>query len=249
MSVVPENILEVEDLDDIEVQETLEGQYNRGFVVENEYDFEGEIVDRPEEVVLWTPIEDTTPDMESQGDLLSYHLARYRNAEVMRREGLEVPAAEVIGGDTGEGYATFLATSFIDHDCFDQRPKIPGGDPRRNNPHAPDPYENPERRKFEAKIDKALADIDGEQLVADGEIVNAGSGSIDGHNKNWGLYNGDLVRLDIGEVPAEGAVWNSMPYEGPKEFYREEGIRDDAEALLYDEGINPDKSLEFRRLM
>lgn len=249
MEGVPEEILEVEGLDDIDVHDTLEGCYNRGLVVDNEYGFEGELVERPEEVVVWSPLPDTTPEMETQDDLLSYHLARYRNAEVMRNEGLEVPAAEVIGGETGDGYASFLVTAFLDHDCFDQRPKVPGGDPRRNNPHTRDPYDNPERRSFEAGIDKAIADIDGEQLVTDGEIVNAGGGSIDDHNKNWGLYDGGLVRLDIGEVPAEGPVWNPMPYGGPEEFYRGEGIREEAEALLYDLGVDPDYSLEFRGLM
>lgn len=238
-----DEILEAEDLGRIDVVKVLDGGYNRGFVVENDYDVGGEIIESSDEAILWKPLEDSTPEMMTQSDLLCYHLARHRNAESMRGEGLQVPESQIIGGETDTGYRTFLATPFVDHQSYEQRPKFPGGDMRRNNPHTPDPYESPERRRFEAKIDAAMDEIDGERLVQEGLVVNAGSGDIDDHNKNWGLVDGELVRLDIGEVPAGGPVWEDMPYEGPEEFYTETGIREEAEELLYNSGIDPEENL------
>jgi hypothetical protein len=230
-----------------------EGKYNLGYVVDSELaeGLGGEVVEDPEEIILWTPLEERTPEMETQEDLLSYHLARQRNAEVMREEGLPVPDVGVVEAEFDSGYATFLATPFLEHESYDQRPKVPGGDSRRNNPHMQDPYASQDKDNFEAKIDQALAGIDGEELVSEGRIVNAGSGSIDAHNKNWGLVDGDLVRLDIGEVPAEGAVWNDMPYSGPEEFYREEDVREAASEMLEGLEAEPEDPLpeEYRELM
>lgn len=232
--------------------EVLEGRYNVGYVVDGvDFDVGGEVVEDPDGFVLWAPLEGSTPEMESQSDLMSYHLARQRNADVLRGEGLDVPDTDIVLGGFGGGFASFLVTPYVEHDCFDQRPKFLGGDSRRNNPHKPDPYRSPARESFESEIDRALSDVDGEWLVDSGRLVNAGSGDIDGHNKNWGLVDDELVRLDIGEVPANGEVWSDMPYGGPEEFYREEGIREDAREVLYDLGVDPDAGIPegYRELM
>jgi hypothetical protein len=248
-----QEIREVSVPDEVFSSSDMEGKYNSGYLVDEGFDWlGGEIAEEQDGAVLWTPIDGMTPEMETQGDLLSYHLARQRNAETMRKEGLEVPEVSVVKTEMGSGYGTFLATPYVEHECFDQRPQVPGGDSRRNNPHMKDPYRDPERESFEAEIDRALEGIDGEELVESGRIVNAGNGSIDEHNKNWGLVDGELVRLDIGEVPAEGAVWEEMPYSGPEEFYHEEGISQRASRMLEEmEEISPEDSIpeEYRDLM
>ncbi|MFB6116713.1 MAG: hypothetical protein ABEK10_04355 [Candidatus Nanosalina sp.] len=207
----------------------------------------GKLVDDPDEYVLWVPLEDSTPVMDVEEDAMSYHVARARNAEVFRDEGFNVPDAGILGSDVG----SFLVTPYVEHDFFEQRPKVPGGDPRRGNPHQPDPWYSEGRQRFESMIDSALEGVDGEELVSSGRVVNAGSGEIDDHNKNWGLVDSSLVRLDIGEVPAEGAVWEDMPYDGPEEFYRGEGIRDVARDVLEDLGMDPEAEIseEYRWLM
>ena len=237
-----------EDLDG----EPLKGKYNIGYRVHDLEASEGEPVFDSEEYVLWTLLDENTPETDTYEDLTAYHLARARNAEVMDANGLNVPNTALLHTDVGGDYqALFLATPYIDHTSFEQRPKFPGGDSRRNNPHVQDPFESRERRLFEASIDKAMDEIDGERLVRQGKIVNAGDGDIDGHNKNWGTVNGELMRLDIGEVPAEGPVWTNMAHSGPEEFYAETGLRNQSRELLHELDINPEESIpeDLRDLM
>jgi hypothetical protein len=224
--------------------EVLKGRYNEGYVVEGvDITVGGNVVDSPEEYVLWSPMDESTPEMSTQEDLMTYHLARARNADVMRDQGLTVPETSIAEVEKGSGSMSFLVTPYIDHDSFEQRPKFPGGDMRRNNPHMQDPYDSPARRNFKSKIEKAMSEIDDEYLVKSGKIVNAGENGIDDHNKNWGLFDDGLVRLDIGEVPADGPIWDGMPYSGPEEFYSEEGLREEARTLMEDMSVEPEERI------
>lgn len=234
--------------------EALKGKYNIGYVVDDLQASDGdELFEDTEEYVLWTLLEENTPEIRNQEDLVVYHLARARNAEVMSRNGLNVPETTLVEASVDNEYElSFLVTPYIDHTSFEQRPKSPGHDMRRNNPHRDDPFDTPERRSFEASIDEAMQDIDDERLVSEGKIINAGDGGIDDHNKNWGLIEGDLIRLDIGEVPAEGPVWSSMPYLGPQQFYEKEGLREDARETLQEMRLDPEEDIpeeEARKLM
>lgn len=237
-----------EDLSDAEL---LKGRYNIGYRTDDlDISLENNLTE-DEEYVLWAPIETSTPKINNQGDLMTYHVARMRNAETMRREGLELPETALAMTETEPGPASFLVTPYIEHRTIAQRPKIPAGDSRRNNPHIQDPYDSPDRRRFEAAIDKAMEEIDDERLVNEGKIINAGDQGIDSHNKNWGLVKHELVRLDIGEVPDQGLIWGKMPYDSPQEFYREKDLRNKAEEALENTPIRPEDSIpgELRELM
>lgn len=238
-------------IDPTNYDKILSGRYNRGYLKENDFGYRGEelVEGEPERIILWIPAAENTPEMENQNDLMNYHLARKRNAEVMRDEGIKVPDTEIIGAEISSGVAPFLVTPYIEHECWDQRRKFPGNDIHRNNPHR-QRFSNPKRRELEANISRVLNDIDDEELVEQGRIINADQG-IDAHNENWGLVDGDIVRLDLGEVPREGKVWDGMPYSGPREFYRDQRIDRDARQELEDLGINPALQLPegFKGLM
>ena len=228
-------------------REALKGKYNVGYTVDDLAISEGS-----QQYVLWTLLDENTPETDTNEDLTAYHLARARNAEMMEENGLDVPETALVHADVDGEYDTiFLATPYIEHSTFEQRPKFPGGDPRRNNTHMQDPFDSPERRKFEADIDRVMEHVDGKGLVEKGKIINAGDGDIDDHNKNWGLVDGELMRLDIGEVPARGPVWTNMPYSGPEEFYADAGLRNKSRELLEDIGLDPDESIpeDLRELM
>ena len=224
--------------------EVMKGRYNAVYVTGDiDIPDTGEVVEDPEKYVLWTPLEERTPEISTQEDIMSYHLARARNADIMRENGLSVPQTSIVEGETGSGSTSFLLTPYVEHESFEQRPKVPGGDMRMNNPHMRDPYDSPARRNFESKIERAMSGIDDEGLVNNGKIINAGKNGIDSHNKNWGLVDGELVRLDIGEVPAEGPIWDGMPYSGPEEFYREQNIEVRAREVLDEMSIEPEESI------
>lgn len=237
--------------DELSDAEIMKGRYNVGYKVSDlDVQVENNLT-KDEEYVLWTPLEGSTPEMNDQEDLMTYHLARMRNAEVMRDQGLSVPDTALIEAQTDSENISFLLTPYIEHESFEQRPKVPNGNSRRNNPHAVDPYDSPGRRNFEAQIERAMSGIDDERLVNDGKIINAGKNGIDSHNKNWGLVGDDLIRLDIGEVPAQGPIWEEMPYDSPQEFYREQDLREKARETLDKTPMNPEDSIpeELEELM
>lgn len=231
--------------------DVLRGRYNVGYSVDDS-EASQEVFDRGDGYVLWTLLEETTPETDNFEDMTAYHLARARNAEVMSENNLNVPETALFEAEIdGEYTVPFLATPYLDHRSFEQRPKIPAGDMRRENPHMQDPFNTQERRRFEASIENAMKGVDDRKLVEEGKIVNAGNGGIDDHNKNWGFVQDELFRLDIGEVPARGPVWDKIPYSGPEEFYSETGLREDARQLLQGIQLDPKNDIpeELRQLM
>lgn len=227
---------------DILGESDFQGSYNAGYRVDGDsLDLEGDIVDNPDEYVLWTPLEPGTPEINNEEDVLAYHVARARNTEVMREEGLNVPEVAFLGGEMG----SFLVTPLMSaRQSFE-------GDRRRNNPHRQETRMGDNRRYFHEQIDKAVEDFPAEELVTQGEYVDAGNGFFDDHKDNWGLRGTSLVRFDLGEVPSSRESWSKMPYNGPEEFYEEEGIREYARKVAGELDIDPERELseEYRELM
>jgi hypothetical protein len=236
----------LEDLGDRDFQ----GGYNAGYRVDGDLleDLvygkstpDGEVVDDSSEYVLWSPLRTAVPDMETEEDVMSYHLARARNTEVMREEGLNVPDTGILSSDLG----SFLVTPYVSaRQSF-------AGDRQRNNPHRNGPVVDDDRQMFHNKIRAAKNDFPAEELVKNGDYIDAGKGFFDDHQDNWGLRGSDLVRFDLGEVPSASESWEIMPYDGPEEFYRDEGIRDAARELLEDLEIDPEREIseEYESLM
>lgn len=235
--------------------ERVTGKYNAGYLAGSCIDYSESDVTGDwmgDEVLLWTPLQERTPRMETQKNVLQYHLARQGNAEVMETHGLEVPGTEVVEAGLRSDASTFLAMPYVEHTCYDQR-DIQGENRRVSNPNVPTNPGDRGRLSFESRIESALDRFPGERLVEEGKLVNASSeGVLDAHNKNWGVKDGELWRFDIGEVPAAGPVWQGMPYRDPDEFYRETGIEHEAEKLLENSrDLEPDSELPeaYRTLM